>query len=132
MGSEIVLKTGESFDVKVKPTVESRQKITFDEWKTTSRFRINHPDGSQTTGEGDTLTTTTYWRTKMSYRVTNARPQPVTVDLIQAGLSDWWDDSRLIDESIKSERLDADRIVWHVPVPANGSVIVNATFDTRY
>ena len=132
MGSELGLKTGEAFDVKVKPTVESRQKITFDEWKTTSRFRINHPDGSQTTGEGDTLTTTTYWRTKMSYRVTNARPQPVTVDLIQAGLSDWWDDSRLIDESIKSERLDADRIVWHVPVPANGSVIVNATFDTRY
>jgi hypothetical protein len=132
MGSELGLKTGEAFDVKVKPTVESRQKISVDEWKTTSRFRINHPDGTQTTGEGDTLDTTTYWRTRMSYRVTNARPQPVTVDLIQAGMGDWWDETRLVDESIKSERLDADRIVWHVPVPANGTTIVTATFDTRY
>jgi hypothetical protein len=132
MGSELGLKTGEAFDVKVKPTVESREKISFDQWKTTSRFRINHADGTQTTGEEDTLSTTTFWRTKMTYRITNARPQAVTVDLIQAGLGTWWDDTRLTDESIKSERLDNDRIIWHVPVPANGSVILNATFDTRY
>jgi hypothetical protein len=132
MGSELGLKTGEAFDVKVKSTVEDRKQISFDEWKTTSRFRINNPDGTRTTGEGDELRTTTFWRTKMSYRITNARPQPVTVDLIQAGLDNWWQDTRVSEESLKSERLDADRIVWHVPVPANGSTVVTATFDTRY
>jgi hypothetical protein len=132
MGSELGLKTGEAFDVKVKPSVDSREKISTDQWKTTSRFRINHPDGSQTTGEEDTLDTTTFWRTHMRYRITNARPQPVVVDLIQAGLDNEWHDTRLVEESLKSERLDIDRIVWHVPVPANGSVDVIAAFDTRY
>jgi hypothetical protein len=56
----------------------------------------------------------------------------VTVDLIQAGLGNDWEDSRLIDASAPSEKLDSDRIVWHVQVPANGSATVTATFDTRY
>jgi hypothetical protein len=132
MGSRLGLKTGEAFDVKVKATVEGRDKISLEEWKTTDRFRIVQSDGSRATAERDTLTTATFWRTRMSYRVTNARPQAVTVDLVQAGLGNWWGDTRLTQESLKSERLDSERIVWHVPVPANGATLVTATFETRY
>jgi hypothetical protein len=132
MGSQLGLKTGEAFDVKVKPTVDSREKISLDEWKTTERFRIVNADGSKATAEAESLSTTTFWRTRMSYRVTNARPQPVTVDLVQAGLSNWWDDTRIVEESLKSERPGRDRALWHVEVPANGTTIVTATFETRY
>ena len=69
------------------------------------------------------------WVTKMKYVVTNARPGPVTVDLAQSGL---WGDVRITDESLKSNRVSADRVEWAVPVPANGKTEVTATFDTRY
>jgi hypothetical protein len=68
------------------------------------------------------------WRTRMRYAVTNAGPKPVTVDVIQSGL---WGDTRITLESLKSERLSADDIRWHVPVPANGEATVTATFDSR-
>lgn len=70
------------------------------------------------------------WRTAMRYTLTNARAVPVTVELVQGGLD--WADTRVVDESRKSERPAAGRAVWQVPVPANGSAIVTATFDTRY
>ena len=60
---------------------------------------------------------TARWRTKMRYTVTNAGPRPVTVDLVQSGL---WGDTRVAEESLKSERLSADDTRWRVPVPANG------------
>lgn len=69
------------------------------------------------------------WKTRMRYTLTNAGPKPVTVDLVQDGL---WGDVRITEESMKSERRDADQAVWHVVVPANGSAQVTATFDTRY
>ena len=69
------------------------------------------------------------WVTKMKYTVSNARPGPVTVLLAQDGL---YGDVRIADESLKGERVSADRIEWQVPVPANGKVDVTATFDTRY
>jgi hypothetical protein len=100
MGSDIGLKTGEAFDVKVQPVVVSRTKMS------NSR-----------------------WRTIMRYTVTNARPQPVTVDLIQSGL---WGDVRIVEQSHPSERPSADDALWHVSVPANGEAVVTATFDTRY
>jgi hypothetical protein len=100
MGSDIGLKTGEAFDVKVQPVVVSRTKM------------------------GDSR-----WRTQMRYTLTNARPQPVTIDLIQSGL---WGDVRIVAESLRSERPNADDALWHVPVPANGEAVVTATFDTRY
>jgi hypothetical protein len=55
MGSDLGLKTGEAFDVKVQPVVEGRDRV------------------------GDSR-----WRTRMRYTLTNARPQAVTVDLVQA------------------------------------------------
>ena len=41
------------------------------------------------------------WRTTMRYTLTNARPKPVTVDLLQSGL---WGDTRIVEESQPSER----------------------------
>jgi hypothetical protein len=57
MGSKLAISTGDAFDVKVKPTVESRTRINDSRWKT-----------------------------GMSYTVTNALPKPVTVQIIQGGL----------------------------------------------
>lgn len=100
MGSNMSLRTGDAFDVKVQSTVVSRTR------KSDSR-----------------------WVTKMKYTVSNARPEAVTVLVAQDGL---WGDVRIADESIKGERVSADRIEWQVPVPANGKVDLTATFDTRY
>ncbi|MDO9367053.1 MAG: DUF4139 domain-containing protein [Sphingopyxis sp.] len=69
------------------------------------------------------------WVTKMKYLVSNARPGPVTVLIAQDGL---YGDVRITDESLKGERVSADRVEWQVPVPANGKVELTATFDTRY
>ena len=100
MGSDIAIKTGEAFDVKVQPVVVSREAI--------SHY---------------------VWRTSMRYTLTNARPQPVTVDLIQDGL---WGDVRILQQSQVGERRSADDIMWRVVVPANGEAIVTALFETRY
>ena len=58
--------------------------------------------------------------------------QPVTIDLVQRGLDWYWDDTRIITESQKSERLDSDGTKWRVAMPANGEVTITATFETRY
>ena len=127
MGSDISLATGEAFDVKVRPIVVSRERVTPEEWKTTERFRIRNPNGSTTTGEFQTQQV--YWRTNMRYLVTNAGPKPVTVDLHQYGLS--WD-TRVVQESLASEKPSDEEVLWHVPVPASGQTIVTASFETRY
>ena len=69
------------------------------------------------------------WTTSMKYTLTNATPSPVSVDLIQNGL---WGDSKVVEESQKSERRDANSVEWTVVVPANGSTDVTATFDSKY
>jgi hypothetical protein len=127
MGSDIGLATGQAFDVKVRPIVESRGNIDSNEWRKFERFRIRRADGTEVTGEREYQQT--YWRTKMRYVVTNVSPRPVTVDLIQAGLSG---DTRVSQESLVSDKLSAEQVRWKVPVPANGETIVTATFDTRY
>jgi hypothetical protein len=99
MGSSIGLTTGQAFDVKVRPVVERRESLGV--WR---------------------------WRTTMRYTLTNARPEPVTVDLIQAGL---WGDTRIIEESQPSERRSADDTLWRVSIPANGEASVTAIFESR-
>jgi hypothetical protein len=100
MGSDLGLVTGQAFDVKIRATVERRERVNGDRWRTTMR-----------------------------YTLTNARPNAVTVDLVQAGL---WGDTRIAEQSAPSERRSADEALWHVPVPANGEATVTATFDTRF
>lgn len=103
MGSRLALKTGEAFDVKVQPTVVKRERVGSNRWRTT-----------------------------MQYKLTNARAQPATVELAQAGLDSWWDDTRIESESLKSDRTNADEALWMVPVPANGEAVVDAVFLTRF
>lgn len=103
MGSDLALKTGEAFDVKVRATVTERTKL----------------DSGR-------------WRTAMRYELTNARPEAVTVDLVQQGLDRWWSDTRVISESQRSDRTSSDSAEWSVRVPANGSATVTAVFDTRF
>ena len=100
MGSSIGLTTGLAFDVKVHPVVEQRVNVS--------------PSRS---------------RTRMRYALTNARPEAVTVDLVQSGL---WGDTRIIAESMDSERRSADEALWQVRVPANGSATVTVTFEHRH
>ena len=102
MGSELGLVTGQAFDIKVQPTVEKRERVS--------------SDGSR-------------WRTSMRYRLTNASPRAIIVDLVQSGL---WGDTRIVAESQASVRRSADEMIWRVAVPANGESTVTATFDTRY
>ena len=103
MGSDIGLKTGEAFDVKVQPVVEKREAL--------SPFR---------------------YRTTMRYTLTNARAQPVEVELAQAGLDFGFDDTRIVSESQRGRRRSSNEVEWTVRVPANGSAMVTATFETRY
>jgi len=100
-GSTIALPTGDAFDVKVQPVVVERTRVNADRW-----------------------------RTRMRYRLTNARSRPVTVELVQSGLD--WADTRIPEENRTSERRDAGTAVWQVPVPANGEAVITATFETRY
>ncbi|QJB70203.1 DUF4139 domain-containing protein [Parasphingorhabdus halotolerans] len=103
MGSELGLKTGEAFDVKIKPTVTERRRLS-----------------------------PSKWRTSMTYELSNARPGAVTVSLIQNGLDFYWADTRIVSESMASTRRSSDTIVWKVPVPANGQATVTAVFETRF
>lgn len=103
MGSALALKTGEAFDVKVKSTVVERKRLS-----------------------------SSKWQTSMRYELTNARDGAVTVDLMQSGLDFGWTDTRIVTESLKSERRNSNAVVWAVNVPANGSAEVTATFETRY
>ncbi len=132
MGSELGLTTGQAFDVQVQPVVEARERVTAEQWRTTSRFRIVGPDGEVTTGARDDLTETTFWQTRMRYTLTNARPQAVTVSVFQSGLDNYWHDSRITSESVVSERLSSDQVVWRVEVPPNGTTTLNVTFQSRH
>ncbi|OQW75943.1 MAG: DUF4139 domain-containing protein [Proteobacteria bacterium ST_bin14] len=130
MGSTLALKTGEAFDVKVKPTVEKREKILSDEWERSGKYRITRDGGTPRVIEIER--SVTYYRTTMSYRVSNARPEAVTVDVTQAGLDSYWHDTRVPVESLPGEQRSLDERVWHVPVPANGETVLTVSFDTRY
>ncbi len=57
MGSKLSISTGDAFDVKVQPVVESRTRVNSNRWKTAMR-----------------------------YTLTNALPKPVKVRVIQSGL----------------------------------------------
>jgi hypothetical protein len=68
-------------------------------------------------------------RYSMSYLVRNAKAQPVTVVIRQGGL---WREGKVIEESLKSRRLDAYNLAWDVPVPANGETTLTFTVETGW
>lgn len=131
MGSQVAIRTGEAFDVKILPMVEKRDRITTDEWEQTRRYRIRVNGQNYIEVQRDD--TKTYYRTSMAYRITNARPEPVTVEVVQSGLDDyWWRETRIPFESIAGEQRSLDERAWLVTVPANGETVLKAQFDTRY
>ena len=77
-GSELAVKIGDAFDVTVQPTLRSPPTAVTQAPRT---------------------------RYSMTYLVRNARAEPVTVELRQAGL--WGRDSTVIKESLPSRRIDA-------------------------
>ncbi len=131
-GSGMSLKTGDAFDVKVQPVMSERAPVTLDEWERTVRWRVTDDNGRVRTTTVEVQKQ--YWRTKMRYIVTNARSVPVTVDVIQGGLNQWygWGDSRVPEESIKGQQMNTDERWWEVPVPANGKVELTVTYLTRW
>jgi hypothetical protein len=70
-----------------------------------------------------------HWQSDMRYVVSNALPKAVTVSVLQAGL---WGDTAIKSESQKSTRRSAEQAEWVVTVPANGSVTLTASFETRF
>jgi len=130
MGSDLALKTGTAFDVKVQPTVEKRERITGTEWERTGQWRITRNNEAPVTTTIDEHPT--YWRTQMAWKVTNARAVPVEVDVVQDGLDNGWHDTRVSAESQPGRQLSLDSRVWRVKVPPRGAVTLTATIDTRY
>lgn len=103
-GSDIVITTGQAFDVTVQPRVVSNVAAP----RTGGYYR---------------------WRTRfeMAYTVRNARPEPVVVEVRQHGLGRH---TQLEGQSIEGVLQDANTIVWRVPVPANGETVLTATVTT--
>lgn len=131
MGSELAIRTGEAFDVKVKSVVEKREKITSDEWVRTARYRIT--DSRYGTHIETVETNPVYQRTTMTYTLTNARPAPVVVDLVQSGLDrSRYHDTRVVSETVTGTQRSSDQRLYRVTVPGNGETVVTAVFDTRY
>ncbi|MBJ7448262.1 MAG: DUF4139 domain-containing protein [Brevundimonas sp.] len=102
-GSDIVITTGQAFDVTVQPRVvssEAAPKPAYYRWRT---------------------------RFEMEYTVRNARSEAVVVEVRQHGLGR---DTQLQGQSIEGVVQDADTIVWRVPVQANGETVLTATVVT--
>lgn len=132
MGSELTLSTGDAFDIFVQAEVEMRDRITADEWETYKRYQV-FKDG-ELVEQTQVQYAVSYWRTTMRYTLTNAKPEPVEVELIQSGLDrGWWSrDFRVASEDLPGVQLNADRRKYVITVPANGKREVRVTYATRY
>jgi hypothetical protein len=134
-GSALALKTGDAFDVKVQPVLVKREPITVDQWERYAQYRIVRKNGAVESVETVTVSTPkTFYLTQMRYIVTNAKPVPVRVDVVQGGLNQWWwwHDLRIPEESIKGEQVSADERVWDVAVAANGKTELTVTYVTPW
>jgi hypothetical protein len=132
MGSELTLSTGDAFDIYAQAEVESRQTITGAEWEKSARWRIIK-DGQVVT-QGEAERPKTFYRTTMRYTLTNAKPMPVDVELVQGGLDyGWWgNDFRVTSEDVPGEQLNAGNRKYVISVPASGKRVVRVTYETRY
>lgn len=132
MGSELTLSTGDAFDIYAQSEVESRQTITGDDWVKSARWQVIK-DG-EVVSRGEAERPKTFYRTTMRYTLTNAKPTPVAVELVQSGLDrGWWgDDYRVTSEDVPGEQLNADKRKYVITVPANGKRVVRVTYETRY
>jgi hypothetical protein len=132
MGSELTLSTGDAFDIYAQAEVESRQTISGTEWEKSARWRVIK-DG-QVVSQGEVERPKTFYRTTMRYTLTNAKPAPVDVELVQGGLDrGWWgNDFRVTSEDVPGEQVNAGNRKYVISVPANGKRVVRVTYETRY
>ncbi len=102
-GSDIVITTGDAFDVTVQPRVVSSEAVPSPGiWRSRTRYVVE-------------------------YTVRNARPGAETVEVRQRT---WGRDTVIESQSIEGELRDARTAVWRVPVPANGETKLTATIVT--
>jgi hypothetical protein len=132
MGSRLALTTGSAFNVQVQSELIRRERITEAQWVETSRSRVSIPGQPPATINTQTLQRRDYWRSTMRYRLTNARPEPSTVQLTQNDLNWWWDSTRVLSETQEGEVVGPSSRRWRVTVPANGSVDLEVVYATRY
>ncbi|MFI4976461.1 MAG: DUF4139 domain-containing protein [Caulobacterales bacterium] len=78
----------------------------------------------------DEKVTKTRSRYSMTYLIRNARSEPVTVELRQGGI--WGRDTKVVQESLPSRKIDAFTLGWSVPVAANGSTTLTAQVETGW
>ena len=130
-GSDVDMATGYAFDVKVFPITEKRERVTSDEWVKTTQYRIYKAGGEEIL-DVNQLKQREFWRTTLRYSVTNARSQPVTVEVRQNNLQGWSQGTRVTEESIPGEQKGVDTRIWQVPVPANGKTDLVVTYLTTY
>ncbi len=132
MGSTLSLVTGDAFDVFMKAEVESREKISAGEYARSARYRVY--EGGEAVREVVVESEIIYYRTVVRYTFTNAKPQPVVVQLTQSGLDRyyWGRDYRVVSEDVAGEQINADRRLYKVAVPANGERVVRVTYETKF
>jgi hypothetical protein len=121
--------TGYAFDVKVRPIVDKRERVTDEEWTRAAEYRIVSNAGVEVVTVNQRRE---FWRTEMRYVLTNARDIPVTVELIQDGLNGFSRGTRMTGESLPGEQRTPWQRVWQVRIPANGETEVTATFLTDF
>ncbi|MEO0462165.1 MAG: DUF4139 domain-containing protein [Pseudomonadota bacterium] len=135
MGSELSLVTGEAFDITLQAEVEKRERITEREWRESERFQIYDADDNLVSrGAVQRQKSTDYFRTTMRYKLTNAKDEPVEVDLTQTGLGRyWWGyDYRVVSEDVEGMQLNYQNRKYTISVPAEGERIVRVTYETRW
>jgi hypothetical protein len=132
MGSQLSLRTGDAFDVFVQAEVESRNRITAAEYERSARYRVI--TNGEVTREVQVERAVDYYQTTMRYTFTNAKPEAVEVELTQGGLDygSWARDFRITSEDVRGEQLNAATRLYRVSVPANGTRVVRATYQTKY
>ena len=133
MGSVLSLKTGDAFDIFVQAELENRTKITSAEYERSARYRVI--ENGEVAREIEVDRAVDYYRTTMRYTLTNAKAEPVEVELTQSGLDRgywWWRDYRVVSEDVKGEQVNNDMRRYLVTVPANGTRVVRVTYEARF
>lgn len=132
MGSDLMLRTGDAFDIFIQAEVVERETISAREWEASSRYRVIRDGEVVETIESERPVT--FYRTTMKYTITNAKPEPATVEFVQAGLDrGWWSrDYRVVSEDVPGEQITPGKRKYEVTVPAEGKREIRVTYETRY
>ncbi|MEL7197406.1 MAG: DUF4139 domain-containing protein [Pseudomonadota bacterium] len=135
MGSELTLTTGDAFDITVQTEVEKRERITERQWRESERFRVYDADDNLVSrGSVERQERKDYFRTTMRYTLTNAKDEPIEVDLTQNGLGRYWwaYDYRIVSEDVPGEQINYSQRKYVIPVPAEGKRVFRVTYETRW